>query len=86
MLLIDFVKQYGEHKDKLTKVFLWWFWKDDPSNDDEEYSFEGSPSDFIEKYTEHYDCIDGYTFDDVSEIKVENIGCRTEIRIFIYAD
>lgn len=82
MDLIEFIKGYAERNDKYTTVYLEWIWNDDGV--DEEYSFEGSASEFVEKYTEHYDCIDGFTLDNVAELKIENTGSyAVSTKIFI---
>ena len=47
MTIIDFVKGYLV-ADKRTTVFFEWFWMNERVVD-EEYSFEGRPSDFVEK-------------------------------------
>lgn len=81
MLLIDFIKQLTENKDRHITVFLEWFWVSDGI--DEEYSFEGSPEEFVEKYTEHYDCIEGFDIYDVFDLEVKNEGWRTSVYINI---
>lgn len=81
MNLIEFIKQYAERKNATTKVFLEWFWVDDGI--DEEYCFEGSPSEFVEKYTKDYDCIDGFDIFDIHEMKIINEGIRSQIYIEI---
>ena len=58
MKLIEFVKEYVADRDKTTQVILDWIWEEEGI--DEEYSFDGSPSEFIENYTRDYDCIDDF--------------------------
>ena len=77
MKIIDFIKEFNE----FTKIVLEWYWVDEGI--DEEYSFEGSPSEFIEKYTRDYDCIDGFDIFDVHEMKIINEGIRSKIYIEI---
>ena len=84
MSLIDFIKEYANRKNSTTKVFLEWFWVDEGI--DEEYSFEGLPSEFVEKYTEHYDCIDGFDIFNIHEIKIVNEGIRSQIYIEIVSE
>lgn len=74
--IIDFVKTFLEY-DKYVTVYFEWEWIDDGI--DEEYSFEGSPSDFVEKYTEHYDCLDGVDMMDLYSIKMVSNGCFKKI-------
>lgn len=81
MNLIEFIKQYADRKNAFTKVILEFFWLDDGI--DEEYCFEGLPSEFIEKYTKDYDCIDGFDIFDVSEIDIKNDGLRSHIYIAV---
>lgn len=85
MTLIDLIRLYANsNKNSFTKVILEWFWVD-TGTIDEEYSFEGTPCEFIEKYTEHYDCIDGYDICSVHELKIIKDG-SSEIYIEIVAD
>lgn len=79
LTLIEFIKQYTGRRNATTKVFLEWYWVD--SGIDEEYCFEGSPDEFVEHYSKDYDCIDGFDFFDVHELKIVNDGIRS--RIFI---
>lgn len=81
MSLIEFIKQYADRKNATTNVILRWFWED--TGIDEEYSFEGSPSEFLEKYTKEYDCIDGFDILDIYEMKIVNEGIRSRIYIEI---
>ena len=76
--LIDFIKGYAERKNPKDKVLLEWNWLDD--GPDEEYSFEGTPEEFVEKYTEDYDCLDGIMLDDVYAIKIVNYGSKGTLR------
>ena len=79
----EFIKTFLENND-YTNIILQWEWMDDGI--DEEYSFEGCPSDFLNYYTKHYDCIDDMTLFDVAVFKIENVGCRTFIWIEIVRD
>ena len=79
MNLIEFIKQYADRKNAFTEVVLEWFWVGEGI--DEEYCFEGTPSEFVEKYTKDYDCLDGLDIFDIHEIKIVNEGIRS--RIFI---
>ena len=81
MSLIEFIKQYADRKNATTKVFLEWLWTD--TGIDEEYCFEGSPSEFLEKFTKDYDCIDGFDIFDIHEMKIINEGIRSQIYIEI---
>ena len=81
MNLIEFVKQFSDDKNLYTKIYLEWLWIE--SGLDEEYCFEGSPSEFIEKYTIHYDCLDGINLSDVSTLIIHNEGGLSEIFISI---
>jgi hypothetical protein len=81
MKIINFLKEYADRKNEFTKVVLEWYWVDEGI--DEEYSFEGSPSEFIEKYTKDYDCIDRFDIFDVHEMKIINEGIRSKIYIEI---
>lgn len=81
MNLIDFIREYANQKNAFTKVILEFFWVDDGI--DEEYCFEGLPSEFIERYTEAYDCIDGIDIFDVSELNIKKDGFRSWIYIKI---
>lgn len=79
--LIDFIKGFAERKNPRDKVFLEWNWLNEGS--DEEYSFEGTPEEFVEKYTKDYDCLDSITLDEVNAIKIVNYGTRSWTRIDI---
>ncbi len=81
MNLIEFIKEYANRKNAFTKVLLEFFWIDEGI--DEEYCFEGTPSEFVNKYTKDYDCIDGLDIFDVSELKITNDGLRSQIYIKI---
>lgn len=81
MKLIELIKEYANRKNSTTKVVLEWYWID--KGIDEEYCFEGLPSEFIEKYTRDYDCIDGFDIFDVHELKITNEGIRSQIYIEI---
>lgn len=81
MNLIEFIKQYADRKNAFTKVILEWYWVDDGI--DEEYCFEGTPSEFVERYTKDYDCIDGLDVFGVHELKIINEGLRSQIYIEI---
>lgn len=70
--LIDFIQEYAERNNPKDKVLLEWNWEDE--GNDEEYSFEGTPEEFVEKYSKDYDCLDGVTVDDVNAIKIVNYG------------
>ena len=79
MKLIEFVKEYVADRDKTTQVILDWIWEEEGI--DEEYSFDGSPSEFIENYTRDYDCIDDFDIFDVQELSITNKGIRSKIYI-----
>lgn len=81
MEIIELIKEYANRKNSTTKVVLEWYWIEDGI--DEEYCFEGLPSEFIEKYTRDYDCIDGFDIFDVYNLKIINKGIRSEIYIEI---
>jgi len=81
MKLIDLIKEYADRKNSTTEIVLEWYWMDEGI--DEEYSFEGLPSEFVEKYTRDYDCIDGFDIFDVHELKIINEGIRSKIYIEI---
>ena len=83
--IIDFIKMYIP-LDRCTKVYFQWIWKDESLGVDEEYSFEGTPSEFVEKYTEHYDCLDGLELDDFHLLKVVKDGWRIKICIDLFRD
>ena len=80
MLLKDFISKYII-KNEITKIVLEWIWEDEGI--DEEYSFEGNPSEFIEYYEKYYDCLDGFVINDVTELCIKNKGCITNIYIKI---
>ena len=52
MNLIKFINEYANRKNAFTKVVLEFFWKDDGI--DEDYCFEGTPSEFVDRYTKDY--------------------------------
>ncbi len=81
MNLIEFIKEYADRKNAFTKVILEWFWIDEGI--DEEYCFEGTPSEFVEHYTKDYDCIEGFSIFDVHKMKIINNGLRSQIYIEI---
>ena len=81
MTLIEFIKKYADRKNAFTKVILEFFWLDDGI--DEEYCFEGLPSEFIEKYTKDYDCLDDVDIFGVTELSIKNEGLRSTIYISI---
>ena len=72
MLLIDFIKMYLPFGKRVSIEFEW-LWADKEIDDDElsflledeEYSFEGIPEEFIEKYTHDYDCLDDIMVEDL---------------------
>lgn len=69
MLLKDFISNFIDN-DTDTKIILEWIWQDEGI--DKEYSFEGKISEFLYNYNECYDCLDGYTVCDVSELIIKN--------------
>ena len=79
MNLIKFIHEYANRKNAFTKVVLEFFWKDDGI--DEDYCFEGTPSEFVDRYTKDYDCIRGLDIFDVHELKITNEGLRSQIYI-----
>lgn len=81
MNLIDFIKEYMNRKNAFTKVVLEFFWIDEGI--DEEYCFEGTPSEFVARYTQDYDCIEGLDIFDVRELEITNEGLRSQIYIKI---
>ena len=76
--LIDFIKEYAERNNSKDKVILTWMWEEE--GEDEEYSFEGTPEDFVDKYTNDYDCIEGFTLDDVTSLTIKNYGAFGTLR------
>ena len=81
MNLILFINEYANRKNDTTKVVFEFFWMDEGI--DEEYCFEGRPSEFVEKYTKDYYCIDGVDIFDVHELKISNDGLCSTIYISI---
>lgn len=81
MNLLEFIKEYANRKNAFTEVVLEWFWLD--QGIDEEYCFEGTPSEFVEHYTKDYDCIDGFDIFDVYELNINNENLRSRIYIKI---
>lgn len=81
MSLIDFIKQFVDHKNEFTNVTLEWFWVEEGI--DEEYCFEGKPDEFMKKYTKDYDCLDNMDIFDVKELEITNTGLQCEIYIKI---
>ena len=81
MFLIDFVKEYANTKNDFTQVILEFFWENEGI--DEEYCFEGTPMEFINKYTKDYDCIEDEDISDVKELTITNNGCHSRIYIKI---
>ena len=49
MNLIEFIKEYANRKNAFTDVTLEFNWNS--IGIDEEYCFEGKPSEFVERYT-----------------------------------
>lgn len=80
MKLIDFIREYANRKNAFTKVILEFFWVNEGI--DEEYCFEGLPSEFIEKYSKDYDCIEDIDIFDVSELRIKNNGMRSKVYIY----
>ena len=83
MKIIDFLKEYADRRNGLTKVVLKWYWVDEGI--DEIYCFEGSPSEYIEKYTQVNFRADSLDVFDVHEMKIINKGVRSKIYIEIVA-
>lgn len=79
MELKQFIKMF-ENRNEYTYVCLEWFWINEGI--DEEYCFEGTPSEFIKHYTYEYDCIDGYNVEDCTQIRISNCG-RKSMYIYI---
>lgn len=63
MKIVDFIKRYAERPYIKTDIRFLWSWTD--TGIDEEYSFEGSAVEFVEKYTKDYDCLASYELDDL---------------------
>ena len=81
MNLIEFIKGYADRKNAFAQVVLEWYWVDEGI--DEEYCFEGTPSEFVEHYSKDYDCIDGFDIFDVHKMEIINDGLRSRIYIEI---
>ena len=81
MSLIEFIKQFVNHKNEFTNVTLEWFWEEEGI--DEEYCFEGNPVEFMAKYTRDYDCLKNIDIFDVKEMEIKNDGLYCEIYIKI---
>jgi len=79
--LIEFIKENFADRDTTTDIVLEWFCDD--VGFVEEYCFEGSPSAFVEKYTQDYDCLDEISIFDVHELRVCNKDMRTRVYISI---
>jgi len=79
--LIEFIRQFADRKNATTMIILEWYEGEDVI--DEEYCFEGTPSEFIDKYCNDYDCIDGFDVFDVNELEVTNKGIRSRVYIKI---
>lgn len=78
MKLIDFINMYSGKENDYTKVIFEWYWTD--TGIDEEYCFEGKPSEFYEKYTKDYKVIEGVYMNDLTDLSIKKDG-----RIEIYA-
>lgn len=76
--LIDFIDMYSGKENDYTKVVFEWYWTD--TGIDEEYCFEGKPSEFYEKYTKDYKIIEGVYMNDLTDLSIKKDG-----RIEIYA-
>lgn len=77
MQLIDFIKEFSD-KDSVS-VCLDFLWED--SGLDENLCFEGTPNEFVENYTNNYDCIKGLEVSEVYELTIKRIACRLDIFI-----
>lgn len=84
MNLIEFIKEYANRKNAFTDVTLEFNWNG--SGIDEEYCFEGKPSEFVERYTRDYDCLNGMDIFNVYKLKITNDGLRSQIYIEIWRD
>lgn len=72
MSIIDFVKLYSDILEgPLTVSFVWSF---NGSYTDGEYSYLGDAKDFIRKYTDEYDALDGLSLEDLAYLDIHRIG------------
>lgn len=70
--IIDFVRMFEIEHNGHTKIVFIYEWIDDGI--DEEYCFEGNPTEFLEKYTKDYTCLNGFDIDELSYLLIMNDG------------
>lgn len=81
MSIIGFIRMFEDEHPEV-KIIFEWYWLDDGI--DEEYSFEGVPEEFLDKYTIEYDCLDAYYLDDLSEFSFDRRDNKLYMRLDEY--
>lgn len=80
--IFDFVRMYQDKYYDRVHIIFEWEWID--AGIDEEYSFDGIPSEFIEKYTFHYSILDGLDIDDLHLLQINNSAYVKEVYMHLY--
>ena len=86
MEVLEFIKLYLKDDD-FTEVKFFYYFEDDKPVMDFEYSFDGgTPSDFIDNYTNYYNVLDGMMLTDLDSISITHIHCCGFTRANVYME
>lgn len=72
MGIIEFVKMYSDILHG--RVIVSFVWSFERCGMDSEYSYLGDAEDFIRKYTDEYDALDGLSLEDLAYLDIHRIG------------